>query len=181
MLADTQIKKLIGEGKITITPFDEKQLGPSNYKVSLGDILLVPKAGELIDLKAADTDVPYEEVVMGEEGYILEPGDFVLGQTKELVAMDSDIGMFIDGRSTLARLGVSIHQSSTTLLPGQGDHIVTLEIFNAGKFRVKIYPNLKVGKLIFFQSTEKNSQGYKELKGQYSGQKKTTGAKIKQM
>ena len=91
--------------------------------------------------------------------------------------MDDDIGMFIDGRSTLARLGMSIHQSSMTLLPGQEDHVVTLEIFNAGTMKLRIYPEIKIGKLIMFQSSEKNSTPYR-LYGQYARQQQTTAAHL---
>jgi len=64
-----------------------------------------------------------------------------------------------------------------SLLPGQDDHIITLEIFNASPFKIKIYPGLQIGKLIFFQSSEKNEISYKEY-GKYAGQSETTGAKI---
>ncbi len=181
MLSDREIKKYIGQGKIKISPFVASQLGPSHYKVRLGKTLLIPKAGQLIDLRLSEVEVPYKKIELTEMGYILEPNQFLLGQTLELVAMDKDILIFIDGRSILARLGISIHQCSTTLLPGQESHIITLEIFNAGKFRVKLYPNLKVGKIIFFQSKLKNSKGNSEYGGLYSGQKETTGAKLKQL
>jgi len=177
MLTDTQIKKYIKSARIRITPFDEKLVKTSSYQIRLGNTLLIPENGQLIDLKNPDEQPRYKKVELTEEGYILKPKEFILGQTLEKIAMDSDILIFADGRSTLARLGISIHQSSMSLLPGQDDHIITLEIFNASPFKIKIYPGLQIGKLIFFQSSEKNEISYKEY-GKYAGQSETTGAKI---
>lgn len=179
MLTDAQIRRYIQAGKITITPFLDEAIGSGNYQVRLGALLLAPKGGQTVDLKNANPSIMYTEITMDEgEGYLLKPKEFILGQTLEKIAMDDDIGMLIDGRSTLARLGMSIHQSSTTLLPGQDAHIVTLEIFNAGNFTLRIYPEMKIGKLVIFQSSEHNEQPYRRY-GQYAGQQRTTAANLK--
>lgn len=177
MLADVQIRRLIKEGKITIDPYREEAVKTGNYEVRLGSLLLVPERGQLIDLQSDSLPARYERVALNSEGYILEPQAFILGQTLETFAFSSDISASIDGKSTLARLGISIHQSSTTMSPGQDAHVVTLEIFNAGPFRVRIYPEMPIGKVVFFQSSEENSRAYREH-GKYADQKETTGPKI---
>lgn len=178
MLTDAQIRQYVQQGKISITPFSEDAIGSGNYQVRLGSMILVPEEGQTVDLKEANPSIVYTEISMDPDtGYTLKPKGFILGQTLEKIAMDDDIGMLIDGRSTLARLGMSIHQSSTTMLPGQDAHIVTLEIFNAGNFTIKIYPEMKIGKLVMFQSSEPNQKPYRHY-GQYSGQQQTTAAKL---
>lgn len=176
MLTDKEIKEFIKQSKISIDPYDEKCVKPSNYEIHLGTTFLLPKPDMVIDIKKGQ--IPdYEKVSVSEnEGILLEPRQFLLGQTSEKISLDSDIGCFIDGRSTFARIGISIHQSATFVLPGQDPHIITLEIFNAGNFKVRVYPHDKIGKLIFFKTAESNEQAYKDY-GRYAGQSETTGAK----
>jgi dCTP deaminase len=177
MLSDTQIKRLIQEKHIEIEPYREESLKTGIYEVHLGNLLLIPEKDRLIDLRDTVSDAHYDRFILDENGYVLEPHAFILGQTLETFAFSDDIGAFIDGKSTLARLGISIHQSAMILMPGQGAHIVTLEIYNAGSFRIKLYPEMPIAKIIFFQSLEKNENPYRNH-GKYAGQKETTGARI---
>ena len=178
MLTDRQIKDLVAQGSIKISDYDEGRIETTVYRVRLGAVLLVPVAGQTVDLRESGADIRYDRVEMDEEGFVLEPGTFLLGQTMESLALAGDVAAFIDGRSTLARLGISIHQSSTIIQPGQDAHIINLEIFNAGPFSVRIYPGLSVGKLIFFQLSEANEKEFREF-GKYLGQSETTGARVK--
>jgi len=94
MLTDIQIKKYIKSARIRITPFDEKLVKTSSYQIRLGNTLLIPENGQLIDLKNPDEQPRYKKVELTEEGYILKPKEFILGQTLEKIAMDSDILIF---------------------------------------------------------------------------------------
>lgn len=179
MLTDKQIQGLIDQKKITIDPFDVKSLKTSRYDVHLGRFILKPiNIGEVIDLADPKVQPEYEKIDMSEVGHVVNPGEFLLGQTLEKFALDSDTGMFIDGSSTPARLGVTIHQSSTFVPPGQDLHIITLEMFNAGPWKIKLQNKLRIGKVIFFQSSEKNSRPT-SLFNRYNGQSEATGAILK--
>lgn len=173
MLADKQIKQLIQQGKIRITPYDEDMVSPSAYYVHLGENILIPKPGQKIDLNHSANPKYIKKSIL-KSGLLLKPGDFVLAQTAEQVAMDRNIGILLDTRSTLARLGISIHQTSMFLRPGQNDHVITLEVYNAGNFEVRLWPGNKVGKLIFFQTSVDNG----DYIGNYINQKEVMGANI---
>lgn len=178
MLTDNQIKKLIDLEKLKIEPFDGKNLKASRYDIHLGRYILKPKnVIEVMDLSDPRIQPEYEKIDISEDDFMLNPGDFVLGQTLEMLELDSDIGIFIDGSTTPARLGITIHQSATFVPPGQDSHIITLEIFNAGPWKVKLPYNLRIGKLIFFKTSEKNKISTK-AHNRYNGQKETTGAII---
>lgn len=177
MLADVEIKKILKSGKVTVEPYDETLLGSSCLDVRLGKVLLKPKKGQLIDLRKPELIAEYEKVDLTDEGFILEPGEFVLGQTYEFIGTSGDVGLFIDGRSTLARLGLSIHQTATFILPGTSPHIITLEIYNSSTFRVVLFPQMRIGKLMFFKLGTPNEIEYKSY-GRYSGQSETTGARL---
>ncbi len=179
MLTDKQIRNAIETGKLKIEPFDEKSLKASRYDIRLGKYILIPKnTSKTIDLTNPDVQPEYDKVDITKTGYTLNPGDFVLGQTDELLTLDSDIGIFIDGSTTAARLGLSIHQCSTFIPPGQDAHIITLELLNGGPWKIKLSYKLRIGKLIIFQTSEKNTIPTK-VYNRYNGQKETTGAVIK--
>lgn len=177
MLSDTQIKKYIKKGKITIDPYDEKNVHPSTYKLSLGNTLLIPEKDQLIDLTKPQNMPHYDSLDISKESHILEPHDFVLGQTTEFVGSDTDVGIILDGRSTLARLGVTVHQSALLISPGQDPHVIVLEIFNASNFRIKLAAGIKIAEVMFFKMDEATSVPYKS-RNRYNGQSITTGARI---
>lgn len=69
--------------------------------------------------------------------YELEPGGFVLGQTLETVAMPSDLMALVEGRSSWARVGLSVHMTAPKIDPGFKGN-VTLEIANMGTATVRL-------------------------------------------
>ena len=176
MLTDRQIKKLVADKKVTIAPYDENNVMAGKYNIHLGRYLLKPlNQGGVIDFDNIETQPKYEKLDLKEESFILEPGQFVLGQTNEEIGLSSDVGMFLDGSTSFARVGVTIHQSAFFIPPVQDPHIITLEFYNAGPWRVKLSYLLRVGKLIAFSYSEANKISAK-MYNRYNGQKETTGS-----
>jgi len=94
-------------------------------------------------------------------GYIVEPGAFVLGWTAETISLPlhSRIAARVEGKSSLARLGIGIHITAPTIhagFPGQ----IQLEICNHGPIRVRIIPGMAVCQLIFEQTFGTPEKGY---------------------
>lgn len=176
MLTDKEIKKIVKNKRVTIEPYDENLIGPSSYDLRLGPVLLKPKDGVVVDLRSEEKRPEYDRIEIPDEGYVLGPNEFVLGQTLEFIGTDSDVGCIIDGRSTIARLGLTVHQTAMVINPGVASHIITLEIFNASQFYVVLFKEMPIAKLMFFDLNGKNDIPYKEI-GKYSGQSETTGAK----
>lgn len=75
-----------------------------------------------------------------QDEFQLNPGDFVLAQTLETVFIPPDLVGLVEGRSSWARMGVSIHVTSPKIDPGFNAHI-TLEMTNLGRVSV----NLRAG------------------------------------
>lgn len=181
MLTDKEVLKLIQEKKITFDPFDINSLKAGRYEVHLGQFILVPKdPGKVVDPLDESTQPEYDKIDLKQQSVILKPGTFVLGQTDELVGIPADIGMLIDGSTTLARLGLTIHQSATFLAPGQDPHVITLEFYNAGIWDIKLTYGMRIGKILAFRFSEKNvieARSYNH----YNGQKEATGSIFKRM
>ncbi len=148
MLSGVQIKQAMAEEEISIEPFDEELIDGMVYEVRLGSKIWIPKPGQVVDLREK-TDPEYEETEMEDEGFLLEPGMFVVSETKETITLSRKIAAMLDGRTKLAKLGVAIYQASYFCDPGRSNKL-TLEISNVGPFKVKLYSGMKVGSVVFF-------------------------------
>jgi deoxycytidine triphosphate deaminase len=85
------------------------------------------------------------------ETYDLKPGEFVLALTHESVRVPKHLIGLVEGRSTYARMGLSMHQTAPWIQPGWSGPIV-LEIANHGKFTIKLTPLIdRPCQLTFFE------------------------------
>lgn len=103
ILSGSEIRKNLGS-KIIIEPFSEECLNPNSYNLHLFEELLVYKDSILDCAKANDT----ERIIIPENGYLLQPGQLYLGRSEEYTETHEFVPM-IQGRSSLGRLGVTVH------------------------------------------------------------------------
>lgn len=179
MLSDRDINKAIQQGLLKIEPFDPTQLRPAGISLHLGEQILVPKPTKLIDFRA-DTEIEYDEFKIKDDvPFILKPQQFVLGHTKEIISISNKLGFIIEGRSTLARLGVSVEQSATIVDPGHNERPVTLEIYNCGPSPVTLYRDMSVAKALVFKLSSEANRAF-DTYARYSSQKKGVGRPILQ-
>lgn len=144
VLSDRDIKKYIQEGKIKVNPFPDftKQLGPCSLDLHLGNVFKIFKPSDYpyLDLKRnIDFNNLMEEILIKDDApFILNPGSFVLTTTKEDFSLSNDILARLDGRSSLARIGVVVHLTAARFDPGwQGKAV--MELGNLGTMPVVLY------------------------------------------
>lgn len=158
MLTGQEILRQIKKGKIKIEPFNEKNLNPNSYNITLNNELLVYDC-DVLDVKKEN---PTKKIIIPEEGLVLEPGKLYLGRTNEYTET-YDLVPCIDGRSSIGRLGLYIHVTA-----GFGDvgfkGTWTLEIQCIQPIR--IYPNIRIGQ-IYYQHAQGKKTNYN---GKYMGQ-----------
>lgn len=101
-----------------------------------------------------DIDIP-------DAGFVLEPKGFLLAWTKEHVELppQSKIAARVEGKSSMARLGIGVHVTAPTIHAGFRGK-VQLEIFNHGPLRVRLTPGAKICQLIFETTTGTPEKGY---------------------
>lgn len=144
ILSDRDIKKYIKDGKIKIKPKPvlETQLGPCSIDLHLGNIFKTFRPSEypyLDPKRKINFEEIMEEIKIEDGGpFILQPKSFVLTTTKEEFSITSDLMTRLDGRSSLARLGVVIHLTSARFDPGWKGKAV-LELGNMGTMPVILY------------------------------------------
>lgn len=166
-LSDVTIREYLESGSISITPTVKKEdVRPAGIRVHLANKILVPTPG-LVDL-SNPSELDYKEVDIADDGYILEPNGFILGSTIEKIKTTPDIIAFLDGRSTIARLGLTIHVTASAI-DGNYTHpgTVTLEIKNLGVHSIRLHENDAIGQFMFATLSEGIEQ---QSQSQYANQ-----------
>jgi dCTP deaminase len=105
---------------------------------------------------------------LNDDGYVIKPQEFLLGWTEETIELptSSRIAASVEGKSSLARLGIGIHITAPTIHAGFPGTI-QLEVCNHGRMNVKLVPGMRVCQLIFEQTLGTPDKGYA---GQFFGQ-----------
>jgi dCTP deaminase len=118
------------------------------------------------------------EVGDDEGGFVLHPGEFVLGSTLETVTLPDDLAARVEGKSSLGRLGLLTHATAGFVDPGFSGH-VTLELSNVATLPIMLYPGMKIGQLCFFRlsSPAEHPYGSGTYGSHYQGQRGPTASR----
>lgn len=161
---------MLGDGRLSISPLEDYQIQPASVDIRLGNTFSVIKdqKGGMISLEK-----PVEYYTITADYYLLLPGQFILGTTMEYFCLPDDLTAFVEGRSSLGRLGLFI-QNAGWVDPGfQGE--ITLELFNAGRQTIELRAGRRIGQLVFAQLDCHAACSYN---GKYQGQTGATGSRI---
>lgn len=152
MLSDVDIKASIRRKRIRIIPFNTRDLMPDTYKLHLDDVIAIPKGGLIDREKISDYSSFYEN--KKSELYVLRPGAFILGRTAEKITIPSELVGFVNGKTGLARLGISVVQTASIIHSGHGSpqpRKIVLEILNSGPFDVVLHEGMVIGEIAFMK------------------------------
>lgn len=185
ILSDKIIKEYLEEGKIVIDPLkDEQQIQPSSVDMRLGDEFKVFKVirKPYIDPKDEEDIAEYMEssTVPEGEAFIIHPNEFALATTQEYVKVPDDLVARVEGRSSMGRLGVTMHVTAGYVDPGFEGRI-TLEISNIGAMPVALYPGQRVCQLVFETMTTPAElpYGHPKRNSKYMNQLKPESSRVK--
>ncbi|GAA3703817.1 dCTP deaminase [Oceanisphaera sediminis] len=158
-LCDRDIKRYLAEGLIQISPEPEpERISGVSVDVLLGNAFRVFQdhtapyielSGPSAQVSEAINRVMSDEIVIPDgEAFFLHPGELALAVTLESVTLPDNIVGWLDGRSSLARLGLMVHVTAHRIDPGWSGRIV-LEFYNSGKLPLALRPRMVIGALNF--------------------------------
>lgn len=188
-LNDRQILECLDNKEIIIEPRpDNKVVTGVSIDLTLGDEFRVFKSHKVIsalnlgqssaEISSIMEDITTKPIKRGQEGFSLAPGGFALGVTHESVTLPSDIVGWLDGRSSLARLGLMVHATAHRIDPGWSGNIV-LEFCNAGPLHLILIPGMSIGALNFERLDSECLHPYtKRENAKYKHQKGAVASKI---
>ena len=124
ILSDRDIRLALESGRIKIDPAPdlEKQLGSISVDFTLGNTFMVFEHSRhsFIDPRSPQSiGEAMRTIEVGpDEPFIMQPGDFALASTVESLSLPDDLLGRLEGRSSIARLGITVHSTAAVFEPG---------------------------------------------------------------
>lgn len=158
MYSGQEIIKAVKEGSLVIEPFNEQNVNPNSYNLTLGDELLV-YTEDVLDCKCENAT---RIIKIPEEGYILSPNTLYLAETREYTETENCVPQ-ISGRSSIGRIGLTIHQSGGC---GNIGYKGTWTLGITCVTPTKVYKGMEIGQIYFFPPVGNTNIRYN---GSYNG------------
>jgi len=176
ILSDVDIRKALADGRIRITPEPDldAQLGSVSVDFRLGTTFMVFEHSRhsFIDPRSPQSigDAMRTIEVAPEEPFIMQPGDFALASTVESLELPDDLLGRLEGRSSIARLGITVHSTAAVFEPGWVG-TATMELSNLGRMAVALYPGMRICAFSFEEVSSPVSVPYRmKRNNKYAGQ-----------
>ena len=170
ILSDQAIQAMLDSKTLSITPLTKEQIQPASVDIRLSNTFCIVEDSSK-GILTFDSETHYKYLTA--ETYLLLPGQFVLATTMEYICLPDNLTAFVEGRSSLGRMGLFI-QNAGWVDPGfQGE--ITLELFNANRCAIELKAGRRIGQLVF---AEMQSKALNPYRGKYQGQKGATGSKV---
>ena len=175
ILNDKSILKKIQEKEIIIKPLPTQEaIQPSSIDLRLGnEYYQMIKQEETLDPR--NNEPKYNHITAN--AIVIPAGEFVLAHTQEWIEIPDDLCARVEGRSSIARLGLQIHISAGFVDAGFKGNIV-LEIKNLSPNSIILYEDMRVAQIVFEELNEKCNRPYGECGNKYQNQKGVVGSLI---
>jgi len=170
IVSDQSLKRLLAEGTIVVEPLEERQIQPASIDLRLGDHFL--KVDEnTMEAIALDRELEYIE--FKQEEIIIPPHSFLLAVTRETIRLPDNITAFVEGRSSIGRIGLFI-QNAGWVDPGFSGTI-TLELYNANRLPIRLTSGRRICQIVFAFMDGPAGSPYQ---GKYQNQREAVGSRV---
>ena len=172
VLSDRSIREHIQTRRIIVEPLNDRDIQPASIDLHLGQRVLVFRNSRrpYIDLRHEMPDLTEPVEIPEDEPFILHPGEFVLGSTKEWIELPDNLVARLEGKSSLGRIGLLIHSTAGYIDPGWKGNL-TLELSNVARLPITLYDGMRIGQISFLELSTPADRPYgsKELGSRYMG------------
>lgn len=192
VLSDKKILEYNKQGLLISQTITTTQLQPNSVDLTLGNTWKRPLPNDHLymrDVINPMKPIEYEEgtfkrlmvdgVETDKEVYILGPGEFILMASQEVLNIPNGILAFVQGRSSIARLGQQTEQAG--LIDAGFKGTITFEVFNETEYPMVFYKGMRVAQLYFFKAMKAlHPYGSMNKGSKYQLQLEATGSRINQ-
>ena len=172
IVSDATLRALLAAGEVEIDPIEEHQLQPASVDLRLGDHFL--KVDENTQDSISLTS-PVRYIELRTEQLVIPPQSFLLAVTRERVRLPHNLTAFVEGRSSIGRIGLFI-QNAGWVDPGF-DGTITLELYNANRLPIRLTAGRRICQLVFAHMDQPASRPYG---GKYQNQRDAVGSRVHQ-
>jgi len=167
-LSDVDIKKALKAGDIIINDFEEERLQPASYDILLGNKFILSNSESTSAIDPVMKIFPEtKEIIIADDGlFVLHPGISILGTSIDYFGSEKYL-VHLSGKSSLARLGLVIHNTAGIVNPGHFLNI-TFELCNLNHLPIILRPKMRIGQILFSKLSSKPQKDYKTT-GRYHG------------
>lgn len=192
VLSDRTIMKYNKKGLLIETPIDNSQLQPNSVDLTLAGTWKALNTNYVyVDGSAMPRVVnPMNEIEYisgefihganfsgGRDYYLLKPNEFVLMASNEVLNIPNGILSFVQGRSSIARLGIQTEQAG--LIDAGFRGTITFEVKNDTEHTIILYEGMRIAQVYFFKSQYAlHPYGSRGKGSKYQKQVEATGSKI---
>jgi dCTP deaminase len=170
ILSDVTLREMIARGDLGIEPLEEYCIQPASIDLRLGAHFLEVDGNEPDTIRL---DRPIRYVEMEREEIVVPPFSFMLASTMEYIRLPSDVTAFLEGRSSIGRIGLFVENAGWVDPGFQGE--LTLELFNANRQPIRLRSGRRICQLVFARMDRPASAPYR---GKEQGQRKPQGSRI---
>lgn len=169
ILSDEALRRLMDQGDLTVSPLSEHAIQPGSIDCRLGShFLLIEQDLPYLTL---DSKVQYRSIDATEME--IPPKSFLLATTMEFIKLPLSLSAFVEGRSSIGRMGLFIQNAGWVDAGFSGN--ITLELYNANPIPIRLQAGRRICQLVFCQMDPPAKIGYN---GKYLGQTRTVGSRI---
>ena len=159
-LPDHKILREIEYGELEIENFDKSQVQPCTVDIRLGnDFKEYKKDCEYASFNESISELMKEVPVPTDDKILVRPGEFILANTKEWFSIPDYLVGEVTGRSSIGRMGLTVHQTAGLFDPGfEGEGV--LEIKNVSDVCIELQPGMRIAQIKFTRLEGSSNQPY---------------------
>lgn len=170
ILSDVTLKRMIDSGELGVSPLTDDSIQPASIDCRLGDHFLLVDDARMSSISLS-SEIRYREI-KGPQ-ITIPPHSFLLATTLETIRLPDNLTAFVEGRSSIGRIGLFI-QNAGWVDPGfQGQ--ITLELYNANSLPIQLEAGRRICQLVFCSMDQATLSPYR---GKYQGQRNATGSQV---
>ncbi len=170
ILSDRGIRERLRNKSLVIEPLLDTQIQSASIDVNLGDTFMKVDEYSQSNMNL-ETETRY--VTFRQERVVVPPQSFLLASTEQTISLPSDLIVFVEGRSSIGRMGLFI-QNAGWVDPGYHGRI-TLELFNANRLPIELKAGQKICQFVVAQLDQPSEHPYK---GKYQDSGSVVGSRI---
>jgi len=170
IVSDRTLKELLRSGELLVEPLEDYQIQPASIDLRLGNNFLKMDENSVESI-TMDSKIRYNEITR--EEIVIPPQSFMLAVTREYVKLPDYITAFVEGRSSIGRIGLFI-QNAGWVDPGF-EGTITLELYNANRLPIRLTSGRRICQIVFALMDKKADFPYS---GKYQYQRGAKGSRL---
>ena len=171
ILSDESITTLLRNKTLEITGMPPSSLQSASVDLRLGRQFALLEYWSDMEILNFNSDPKYLKVEA--EEFVVPAHSFILGTTMETVKLPGNITAFLEGRSSIGRMGLFI-QNAGWVAPGFKGQII-LELYNANTMPIRLKAGHRICQIVLCEMSSRPKTPYQ---GKYQDQKGVVGSLI---